>query len=40
MMGGMGGEESRSSPPMLSVLRIPNEARYQYALEYTLGSTN
>ena len=27
-MGGMSGEESRSSPPLLSVLRIPGEARH------------
>jgi hypothetical protein len=28
MMGGMGGEESLSSPPMLSVLRITGEAHH------------
>jgi hypothetical protein len=28
MMGGMGGEERDSSPPMLSVLRITGEAHH------------
>jgi hypothetical protein len=36
MMDGKGGEESRSSPPLLSVLRITGEARHYY----TLGSPN